>query len=196
MANARTNGIAGKLLGASLALSAAFAPSTASAEDVAMAALPDAPKTVDTILCEADQVYYEKDGWTSEVADLDCAADGARDYAENNPGVGVLIHVGTGSFGEGKRFATPQEFGEAVVRTFENRYDVNSAYFLRQTTGPATGLTYHVGEFIHGANNGTEVKNVKEALEAMPEVAGMLRLLWEDQLAAAQADEPSPLPGG
>lgn len=191
---ASTNTIAGKVLGAGLALSAVFAPNTASAEDVAMAAFPE---TVDTILCETDREYFAKDGWTPEIADLDCAADAARDYAESTPGVGVLIHVGTESFGEGKRFATPQEFGEAMVYTFQNRYGVSASYFLRQNDIRTTGVTYHVGELIHGSNNGTEVKGVNDAVAAMSDVAGLLRLVWEDKLAAAQqAEKPTPLPGG
>ncbi|WP_157445599.1 MULTISPECIES: hypothetical protein [Actibacterium] len=196
MAKAATNGLAGKVLGAGLALSAAFAPSTASAQDVAMAALPDAPQeTVDTILCETDRQYFAKDGWRPETADLHCASTAASEYAENNPGVGVLIHVGGDLPND--RFKTPDEFGRAVVHAFQSRYGVDAAYFLRQNDTRATGITFHVGEFIHGGDNGTEVKNVKEALDAMPEVAGLLELIWNEKLVnAAQLQVPTVTPGG
>ena len=191
MAVAKAKGYIGAALGAGLSLTAAAFP--AAAQDSVRAAM--SLETVDTILCETDREYFAKDGWTSEGADLSCASDAARDYAENNPGVGVLIHVGTESFGEGKRFATPEAFGEAVVQTFEGRFGVSADYFLSQNDAPATVLTYHIGDLIHGADNGTEVKTVREALEAMPEVASYVELIWEEKLAAAQQlQNPTPFP--
>jgi len=193
MANAKTSRLFGAAAGALAGAAVALTPVMCAAQDATPAAMP--LETVDTILCETDRTYYAHNNWTPETADLDCADEAATEYAESTPGVGVLIHVGTDSFGEGKRFATPDAFGQAVVHTFKSRFGTDAAYFLSQNDITATGLTYHVGDLIHGANDGTEVKNVREALDAMPEVAGLVRVVWEDKLAAVQelgGSDPSP----
>lgn len=191
MAQATTNRFAGRVLGAGLALSAAAFP--AAAQDATPAA--QSLDQVDTILCETDYPYYTKDGWTPETADLNCAVVAANEYAENNPGVGVLIHVGKDI--PNARFPTPESFGQAVVDTFRSQHGVDAAYFLTQNDARATGMEFYIGPYTHGADNGTELKNVTEAFYAMPEVAALLRVIWEDKLAAAQQMEaPAPNSGG
>lgn len=202
--NARTRDMAQaskrRLFGAAAGLAmtglAAITPAAVTAQDATSVAMPN---DVGTILCETDRAYRATDGWNPVTADLDCAADGARDYARENPGVGVLIHVAQSNF-PNQRFQNPDEFGAALVYTFQQRYGVEAEYFLSQMAdeAPATGITYHLGDgLIHGSNDGTEVKNLQEALDAMPEVASIVLRLWEDQLAAArQVGEPAAVPGG
>jgi hypothetical protein len=130
-------------------------------------------------LCDGTMELMSQ-GWKDiELADLHCAATSAREYAENNFGVGILIHVGKDLPNE--HFSSPHDFGAIMVRLFKEKYDTETEYFLTQNDARATGLEFRIGEFIHGADDGTELKNVKEAVGSIPEVVGMLRLLWEDR---------------
>lgn len=136
-------------------------------------------ETVDTILCQTDRVYYAHNNWTPETADLDCADEAATSYAETTFGVGILIHVGRDIPND--HVARPEQLGELLVQRFKAEYDVDAQFFLAQSDTLATGITYHIGDLIHGANDGTEVKTVREALDAMPEVSGLLREIWENR---------------
>lgn len=111
---------------------------------------------------------------TEEVCDLDVAASAARDYAESHPGVGILIHVGLDFPND--HFDNAHQFGEAAVNMFAQQ-GVQARYFLSQNDGPNTGMTYYIGPYIHGQDDGTEVKNVLEAIDAAPDVAQQLRIL-------------------
>lgn len=114
--------------------------------------------------------------WSScELYELDQADRAATDYAMNTNGVGILIHVGKDI--PNRHFATADDFGRAVVGAFQSQYGVEAQYFLRQNDAKATGITYHIGHLIHGAHNGTELKNVKQALAAMPEVVEQLKMV-------------------
>lgn len=180
MAKARqTSAIFGAATGAFLTAATVFSPSASLADGTTSAAQPLTPS------------------WTEETRELHAASMSTRDYAENNNGVGILIHVAESSF-PNDHFQTPDQFGQAVVGAFKAHYGTDSKYFLRNNLDArATGITYHVGEFIHGAGEGKEVKNVQEALDAMPEVAGLLKIIWEDKLAVSlQNGEPSPTPEG
>lgn len=174
MARAKqTSKLIGAATGAALAVTAAFSP--AAAQEATPIAQPQ-----DTV-------------WTEELRAFDAAASAARDYAENNYGVGILVHVGEDFPNE--HFATAQEFADLMVKLFEARHGTPAQAFLRPNPGTQnTGLTYHIGSHIHGANSGTEVKGVDAALAAMPDVVEQLRLVKE--LAALQPDQPSPSAGG
>ncbi len=177
MAQARKrNGILGSALAASLSAAAVFAPAAASAEDVTPVAQPQNSSV-----------------WNEELRALDEAARGAREYAEDNYGVGIVIHVGDESF-PNSHFDTAEQFGDAVVQLFADKYQTPAKAFLSPNPGSkATGLTFHVDRLIHGAENGTEVKSVREAFAAMPDIVEQLKIAKE--LAAVELAAPVPAGG-
>ncbi len=124
---------------------------------------------------------------SQEICDLRAAADAARDYAEANPGVGILIHVGQDFPNE--HFQNADQFGRAFVNAFAQQ-GVEAHYFLWQNDIPNTGLTFYVGHLIHGQHNGTEVKNVLEAMNAIPEVSRQV-LIMNGVASAPGITEPS-----
>ncbi len=193
MAQAKENRIAGKLLGAGLALSAAFSPMAATAQD---ATPVNSLETVDTVLCHDDRTYLAKDGWNSETADLSCATHAASEYAESHHGVGILIHVGQDlPYGD----LTADKLGQILVSKFKKEYGTDAQYFLRQNDARATAINYHLGEFMYGAVESRVDMDLKEALAAMPEAAGLLNLIWEEKVASnEQALDlgTAPQPGG
>lgn len=158
----------GAVTGAALAASAAFLPFAAAAQEVT-------------------PVTQTKTIWTDELRALREAASGARDYAENNYGVGVLIHVGEDFPNE--HFRTAEDFAKVMVGLFEGKYKTPAKAFLRPNPGTSnTGLTFHIGHHIHGAENGTEVKSVGQSIAAMQDIVEQLRLVKE--IAALQTDQP------
>ena len=52
-----------------------------------------------------------------ELCELREATDQAKNYALNNPGVGILIHVGTDDF-PNQHFQNAEQFGQAFVNAF------------------------------------------------------------------------------
>ncbi len=121
------------------------------------------------------------------------ASYAAREYAQTKYGVGILIHVGKDI--PNKHFATADEFGEAVVRAFQERFGVEAEYFLRQNDAKQTGLTFHIGKLIHGADTGNEVKTVKQALASLADVAGLLKVYHGRDLYS-KLEQQTPGPGG
>lgn len=112
---------------------------------------------------------------TDEIREFHEAALAARDYAENNYGVGILIHVGPDSF-PNQHFATADDFGAVIVSAFQSQHNVDARYFLRHNDVGATGMRFYIDDLIHGADDGTEDKNLAEALEAMTSVVEQLRV--------------------
>ena len=158
MAQAKVNRLIAATAGAGLALTAAFMPLAATAQEVTPASTS------------------ENTAWTEELRAFDKAAKEARGYAEDNYGVGILIHVGEDF--PNAHFQTPEQFAQAVVGMFEQHLGTPAQAFLRPNPGTKnTGLTYHIGHLIHGAENGTEVKTVQEAIDTAPDVVEQLKLL-------------------
>lgn len=111
---------------------------------------------------------------SQEICDLHEASNAAHDYALANPGVGILIHVGQDFPNE--HFQNADQFGQAFVNAFAQQ-DVEARYFLSPNDAPNTVMTFYLGPYIHGQHNGTEVKNVLEAMNAIPEVSQQLRIM-------------------
>ncbi|MGX1498579.1 hypothetical protein ACSSV1_003630 [Labrenzia sp. MBR-25] len=172
MAQAKqTSRLFGAFAGAAMTAAAVFAPAAASAQ-------------------EATPAAQNQPVWTEELRQLDAADRAATEYARDNYGVGILIHVGQDI--PNSHFASADEFGQAIVRAFNQKYGVEAQYFLRQNDARATGITYHIDTFIHGADNGTAVKNVKEALNAMTEVVEYLKIAKEDRVAQIEPASMQP----
>lgn len=191
---AKTSGRFGAAAGALATLAVALTPTTVSAEDVQRVSANT--ETVSTILCETDRVYLARDGWTPESADYDCAGLAAHDYALNNPGIGILIHVGQDF--PNQYFETPQQFGQAVVNAFRQQYGVEAQFFLSQNDAPATGLNFLIGPHTFGADKDEQDMLVAEAQRAMPEAAGLLRLHWQERgidISRLDLDDPQPTGG-
>ena len=126
-------------------------------------------------------VWFKYPTHQEELRQLDAADRAATEYARDHNGIGILVHVGQDI--PNQHFATADEFGAKMVKIFNKRYGVEAAYFLSPNDAPATVITYHIDTFIHGADNGTEVKDVKEALAAMPEAVEYLKIAKRDQVA-------------
>lgn len=140
----------------------------------------------------SEKLKKQTANWNNpELEEFHRASMAARNYAENNVGVGVLIHVGKDI--PNRHFKSADDFGRAVVNLFKERYGVDAQYFLRQNDVLATGITYHIGHQIHGAENGNEVKSVKQGLKAMGDVVQQLKIVKE--LAQGPLDKPRPDPG-
>jgi len=124
-----------------------------------------------------------------ELEELHRASNAARDYAENNDGVGILIHVGTKDI-PSARIKSPEQLGQIFVQRFK-KLGVDAQFFISQNDQPATGITYHIGRQIHGAESGNEVKLLRQAWNAAPDVAEHLRIV--KQLASLETDAPQPV---
>ncbi len=120
-----------------------------------------------------------------ELEEFHRASMAARDYAENNVGVGILIHVGKDV--PNKRVKSADELGQFFVKRFA-ALGVNAKYFLSQNDTEASGITYHIGHQIHGAENGNEVKLLREAWNSAPDVVEQLKIV--KQIKVANAPEP------
>ena len=104
--------------------------------------------------------------------------------------MGILIHVGRDIPNED--FRTADEFGQALVAAFRQHYGVDAQYYLRQNDAPATGVTYHIGHQIHGAENGTEVKTVDQAISDMPDTVTQLKIVKELVSAEPESNAREP----
>ena len=134
-----------------------------------------AQNTVDTILCETDRIFYAEDGWTSENADLRCSSDAAGDYALNNDGVGIVLHVGRDISRRSDAGAAPAKVQQYFINEFAKHGVAAQVFPNSNSDALATVATFHIHDHIHGAASGTEVKNLKAALEAIPDAARQLK---------------------
>lgn len=121
-----------------------------------------------------------------ELEEFHKASTAARDYAENNIGVGILIHVGKDI--PNAKIKSGDELGQLFVNRF-SKLGVEAQYFLSQNDARFSGITYHIGHQIHGAENRTEVKSLKAAWSSAPDVIEQLKIVKE--LASLEAPEPS-----
>lgn len=118
--------------------------------------------------------------------ELRAAADGARDYAENNYGVGILLHVGRDILSRSDPQAMIDKVSDFYIGKFAE-YGVPARVFVsRDPDGRASGATYHIDRLIHGGNNGTEVKDLQTALDVIPDVVEQLRIAKEVRRTAGQ----------
>lgn len=131
--------------------------------------------------------------WNDELRALRQASDGARDYAENNVGVGIVVHVGEDFPNE--HFQSAEQFADVLTGLIQQQYQTPSQAFLSPNPGsPNTGLTFHIGHLIHGTHNGTEVKTIQQALAEMPDIIEKLKIVKE--IAAVEYEGPAPAAGG
>lgn len=115
---------------------------------------------------------------TAETDALRTATQAAEAYAMTREGIAILIHVGDDI--PNPHFASGDEFGDALVQRFENDFGVAAQAFPRANPDtPATVISYHIGHLVHGADSGTEIKDVQAALAAMPDVVAQFRLIQE-----------------
>lgn len=111
----------------------------------------------------------------AHLCEFENASNAARDYARANPGVGILISVGTETFPLGE-YETAEQFGNAFIAAFSSQ-GVEAGYFLYYNDSPTTNIVYYLGPTIHGQHNGTEVKGINQAVTAIPEVAEQVRII-------------------
>lgn len=160
-----------------------------------MGMLVAAGLTFASVANDADKAFagepLQKTATSTEITKLIEATRSANKYAVSHYGVGIVIHVGQDI--PNRHFKSADEFGQAVVNLFKERYGVDAQYFLSPNDTKYSGMTYHIGHLIHGAGNGTEVKSVKQGLKAMGDVVEQLKIVKE--LAQAPLDKPIPDPG-
>lgn len=134
----------------------------------------------------SEKLKKQTANWNNpELEEFHRASTAARDYAENNVGVGIVIHVGKDV--PNSKVKSADQLGQIFVNRFK-ALGVNAKYFLRQNDTEASGITYHIGHQIHGAEDGTEVKLLREAWNSAPDVVEQLKVV--KQLAAANAPAP------
>ena len=118
---------------------------------------------------------YSSKNWTPELIELDKASSAARKYAENNYGVGILIHLGKDV--PNKRVKNGDELGRLFVGRFA-KLGVSAQYFYRHNDAPATGITYHIGHLLFEAN-GNPVIGLQTAWKSAPGVIEQLKIVKE-----------------
>lgn len=124
---------------------------------------------------DANTPRYSAPGWTEETIALDKASGAARKYAENNYGVGILIHLGQDV--PNKRVKDGDELGALFVGRFAE-YGVKARYFIAPNDAPATGMTYHIGHLLYEANNDA-VMDLQTAWDDAPKVIERLKAVKE-----------------
>ncbi len=121
---------------------------------------------------DAGDTNYEGKGWTPELIALDKASNAARTYAENNNGVGIVIHLGDDV--PNQRVKNGDELGQLFVKRFAE-FGVNARYFIAPSKGsPATGLTYHIGHLLYKADD-DPVIGLQTAWNNAPDVIERLK---------------------
>jgi hypothetical protein len=175
MAQAKENRLAGRLLGAGLALSAAFVPAVATAQDV----MPVA-NTVENAR-------------TAEISELRAADRAATAYAKEH-GVAILLHVG--------KDIQNHEQPEALLQWVENqfkdsfsKYGIKVGIFPSMNDAKGSGLTYHIGDHIYSPPGSNGLFDLQTASEIVPEVVEQAKIALE--LAKADINVlPASQPGG
>lgn len=125
----------------------------------------------------ADDGRYTSGNWTAETIALDKASSAARDYAENNNGVGILIHLGQDV--PNQRVKNGDELGQLFVQRFAE-FGVEARYFIRPNDAPATGITYHIAHLLYGPGQ-DKVHGLMTAWEDAPKVIEQLKIAKEIQ---------------
>ena len=122
---------------------------------------------------------------------LRAASDAAGDYAESYEGVGIVFHIGE----DVMQRADGRELYEKVARRFIGEFEkqgVNARVYGSPNPGTtASGVTYHIGDLIHGSSNGEEVKNLREGLNAIPSAVEQYRNMV-GLFAHLRREEPTP----
>lgn len=160
---------------------------------VAMMGLAALPAVTATTAHAGDINARPTAAWTPQLRELHAASMAARQYAEANDGVGILFHIGRDLSGRADADTAIQTVEDYFVQQFAAR-GIEAKAFTSMNDARATGITYHIDKLIHGAHNGTEVKDLKEALDAIPSVIDQLHIA--KSIAAAVGGPRPALPGG
>lgn len=145
---------------------------------------------VSLMCCLPGTTMAEQPGTPSqELAELKAVTEAATAYAMSRDGIAIIVHVGDDI--PNAHFASGEAFGAAIAAKFKADFQIEARAFPRQNAGtPATLISYHIGHLIHGAHDGSEIKDVQAALGAMPNAAEQFRLIQElgPALSGHQAD--------
>lgn len=118
---------------------------------------------------------YSTPGWTDELIALDKASSAARRYAENNDGVGILIHLGQDV--PNKRVKNGDELGALFVGRFA-KLGIKARYFVRQNDARSTVIVYHIGHLLHEVDEDA-VLGLQTAWNEAPKVIEKLKAVKE-----------------
>ncbi len=121
----------------------------------------------------ADDSRYSSGNWTAETIALDKADRAATAYAENNNGIGILIHLGKDV--PNQRVKNGDELGQLFVDRFA-ALGIEARYFFWRTGGRATVLTYHIGHLLYEPN-GDPLIDLMTAWHDAPKVIEELKLV-------------------
>ena len=105
---------------------------------------------------------------TAEQCDLKAASSAARAYALTDAGVAILIHLG-GDI-PNPHVQTAEQLGDYFVRRFAE-HDTESRYFITPNRGTNTAMRFMYGNVTMGMEDGTEVRNVNQALASVANTA-------------------------
>lgn len=116
---------------------------------------------------------YQSGYWTKETVELDKADRAATLYAEDNYGVGILIHLGQDV--PNQRVKDGDELGRLFVNRFAE-LGIEARYFYWRNDAPASGITYHIGHLLYEAG-GTPLLGLQTAWRDAPKVVEELKLV-------------------
>ncbi|MEL7444341.1 MAG: hypothetical protein AAGK02_00835 [Pseudomonadota bacterium] len=129
---------------------------------------------------QADDSRYSSGNWTPELIALDKASTAARNYAEGNHGVGILIHLGQDVPND--RVKDGDELGHLFVQRFA-ALGVAAEYFVSPAPdAPASGITYHIAHLLYGPDQ-DKVHGLMTAWNDAPKVIEQMKLAKEIQAA-------------
>ncbi len=150
----------GPALAAGLSGLAALAPLSANADDAKPVAMT-----------------HDCGVMSAEICELDRMADAARAYAEENQSVAILFHVGDDVLTRDDSEQLMQKAQAYFAQQFAS-HDIEVASFARSNPGtPATGLTFHYGHLVFQGPDGRINLDLKEGIDAIPQVADQLNIL-------------------
>jgi len=125
---------------------------------------------------ESSQPRYSSKNWTPELIELDKASSAARNYAENNYGVGILVHLGSDI--PSKNVKNGDQLGQLFVNRFA-KFGIVARYFIAPNgNAPSTGITYHIGHLLFKAND-NPVIGLQTAWDSAPKVIEQLKIVKE-----------------
>jgi len=104
------------------------------------------------------------------------ASSAARNYAENNYGVGILVHLGSDI--PSKNVKNGDQLGQLFVNRFA-KFGIVARYFIAPNgNAPSTGITYHIGHLLYGKGE-KKVHDLQTAWDDAPRVIEQLKIVKE-----------------
>ena len=123
---------------------------------------------------------------TAEQCNLKAASSAARAYALTDAGVAILIYEGHDI--PNPRVRTSEQLGNYFVRKF-SEHNTEARYFITPNKGTNTAMRFMYGNATIGSGDGTEIRNVDQAVGSIGRIA---EIFWLHQQFKDVPDEALP----